>query len=170
MRVGIGFDTHRFDPSRRLVLGGVEFSGEFGLAGHSDADLVCHAIADALLGAAGLGDIGQLFPDTDERYAGANSIELLKEVVSLLAKEGWAVANVDCVVVAEKPKIAHRRQEMQESLIAAIGAPVSVKASRAEGLGAIGRAEGMACWATALLRDATSSATMTSLDRRYGKR
>lgn len=156
MRVGIGFDIHRFDPSRPLVLGGVKFPGEPGLAGHSDADLVCHAIADALLGAAGLGDIGQLFPDTDERYAGANSLELLAEVVSLLAEEGWAVANADCVVVAEKPKIAPKRQEIQESLSAAIGAPVSVKASRAEGLGAIGRAEGMACWATALVQRAAS--------------
>lgn len=161
-RVGIGFDTHRFDPSRPLVLGGVEFPGEPGLAGHSDADLVCHAIADALLGAAGLGDIGQLFPDTDERYKGANSLELLKEIASLLAEEGWDVANVDCVVVAEKPKIAPMRLEMQDSLTAAIGAPVSVKASRAEGLGAIGRAEGMACWATALLSGTASSAASRS--------
>ena len=158
MRTGIGFDTHRFseDPTRPLVLGGVEFPGEPGLAGHSDADLVCHAIADALLGAAGLGDIGQHFPDTAERYADANSLDLLAEVVQLLAKDGWAVANVDCVVVTEKPKIAPMRQKMQERLTAAVGAPVSVKASRAEGLGAIGRAEGMACWATALLQAAVS--------------
>ena len=158
MRTGIGFDTHRFseDPARPLVLGGVEFPGEPGLSGHSDADLVCHAITDALLGAAGLGDIGQLFPDTDERYADANSLDLLTEVVLLLAKEGWEVANVDCVVVTEKPKIAPMRQKMQEKLASAVGAPVSVKASRAEGLGAIGRAEGMACWATALLQTADS--------------
>ena len=158
MRTGIGFDTHRFseDPARALVLGGVEFPGEAGLSGHSDADLVCHAITDALLGAAGLGDIGQLFPDTDERYADADSLALLAEVVLLLAKEGWTIANVDCVVVAEKPKIAPRRLEMQENLSAAVGAPVSVKASRAEGLGAIGRAEGMACWATALLQAVAS--------------
>ena len=158
MRTGIGFDTHRFseDPTRPLVLGGVEFPGEPGLSGHSDADLVCHAIADALLGAAGLGDIGQLFPDTDERYADASSLDLLAEVVQLLAKEGWTIANVDCVVVTEKPKIAPMRQEMQEKLAAVVGAPVSVKASRAEGLGAIGRAEGMACWATALLQAAAS--------------
>lgn len=156
MRTGIGFDTHRFseDPARPLVLGGVEFPGEAGLVGHSDADLVCHAITDALLGAAGLGDIGQLFPDTDERYADANSLDLLTEVVLLLAKEGWTIANVDCVVVTEKPKIAPMRQKMQENLAAVVGAPVSVKASRAEGLGAIGRAEGMACWATALLQAA----------------
>lgn len=156
MRTGIGFDTHRFseDPARPLVLGGVEFPGEAGLVGHSDADLVCHAITDALLGAAGLGDIGQLFPDTDERYADANSLDLLTEVVQLLAKEGWTIANVDCVVVTEKPKIAPMRQKMQENLAAVVGAPVSVKASRAEGLGAIGRAEGMACWATALLQAA----------------
>ena len=158
MRTGIGFDTHRFseDPARPLVLGGVEFPGEAGLVGHSDADLVCHAITDALLGAAGLGDIGQLFPDTDERYADANSLDLLTEVVQLLAKEGWTIANVDCVVVTEKPKIAPMRQKMQENLAAVVGAPVSVKASRAEGLGAIGRAEGMACWATALLQAAAS--------------
>ena len=156
MRIGIGFDTHRFDPSRPLVLGGVEFPGEAGLAGHSDADLICHAITDALLGAAGLGDIGEHFPDTDERHAGANSLKLLKEIVSLLAKEGWVVANVDCVIVTEKPKIALKRQEMQDRLATAIGAPVSVKASRAEGLGAIGRAEGMACWATALIESNVS--------------
>ena len=158
MRTGIGFDTHRFseDPARPLVLGGVEFPGESGLVGHSDADLVCHAIADALLGAAGLGDIGQLFPDTDERYADAKSLDLLAEVVQLLAKEGWTIANVDCVVVTEKPKIAPMRQKMQANLAAVVGAPVSVKASRAEGLGAIGRAEGMACWATALLQAAAS--------------
>lgn len=156
MRTGIGFDTHRFseDSARPLVLGGVEFPGEAGLVGHSDADLVCHAITDALLGAAGLGDIGQLFPDTDERYADANSLDLLTEVVQLLAKEGWTIANVDCVVVTEKPKIAPMRQKMQANLAAVVGAPVSVKASRAEGLGAIGRAEGMACWATALLQAA----------------
>ena len=158
MRTGIGFDTHRFseDPTRALILGGVEFPGEVGLSGHSDADLVCHAITDALLGAAGLGDIGQLFPDTDERYADADSLDLLAEVVLLLAKEGWTIANVDCVVVAEKPKIAPKRLEMQESLAAVVGAPVSIKASRAEGLGAIGRAEGMACWATALLQAVAS--------------
>ena len=158
MRTGIGFDTHRFseDPARPLVLGGVEFPGEPGLSGHSDADLVCHAITDALLGAAGLGDIGHLFPDTDERYADANSLDLLAEVVMLMAKEGWTIANVDCVVVTEKPKIAPMRQKMQENLSAVVGAPVSVKASRAEGLGAIGRAEGMACWATALLQAAAS--------------
>ena len=158
MRTGIGFDTHRFseDPARPLVLGGVEFPGETGLVGHSDADLVCHAITDALLGAAGLGDIGQLFPDTDERYADAKSLDLLAEVVQLLAKEGLTIANVDCVVVTEKPKIAPMRQKMQANLAAVVGAPVSVKASRAEGLGAIGRAEGMACWATALLQAAAS--------------
>lgn len=158
MRTGIGFDTHRFseDPARPLVLGGVEFPGEAGLVGHSDADLVCHAITDALLGAAGLGDIGQLFPDTDERYADAKSLDLLAEVVQLLAKEGLTIANVDCVVVTEKPKIAPMRQKMQANLAAVVGAPVSVKASRAEGLGAIGRAEGMACWATALLQAAAS--------------
>ena len=153
MRVGQGFDVHRFtdDPARRLVLGGCEFPDERGLAGHSDADVVAHAVADALLGAAGLGDIGQHFPDTDPQWAGADSILLLGEVRRMLVEAGWVAANVDCSVVCERPKLAARREEMEARLVDAIGAPVSVKGRRAEGLGAIGRGEGIACWAVALV-------------------
>jgi 2-C-methyl-D-erythritol 2,4-cyclodiphosphate synthase len=153
MRVGQGFDVHRFtdDPARRLVLGGCEFPDERGLAGHSDADVVAHAVADALLGAAGLGDIGQHFPDTDPRWAGADSILLLREVRRMVGEAGWAPTNVDCNVVCERPKLAPRRAEMEARLADATGAPVSVKGRRAEGLGAIGRGEGIACWAVALV-------------------
>jgi 2-C-methyl-D-erythritol 2,4-cyclodiphosphate synthase len=157
MRVGQGFDVHRFsdDPERRLVLGGVVFDGERGLVGHSDADAVAHAVADALLGAVGLGDIGQQFPDTDPEWAGADSIELLRHVVTMLSNEGWAVGNVDCSVVCERPKLAPRRAEMEQHLSHAVGAPVSVKGRRAEGLGAIGRVEGVACFAVALVHRVT---------------
>jgi 2-C-methyl-D-erythritol 2,4-cyclodiphosphate synthase len=153
MRVGQGFDVHRFtdDRSRRLVLGGCEFPDERGLAGHSDADVVAHAVADALLGAAGLGDIGQHFPDTDARWAGADSIEMLRRVATMLLGAGWTAANVDCSVVCERPKLAPRRGEMEARLAEAAGAPVSVKGRRAESLGAIGRGEGIACWAVALV-------------------
>ncbi|NDF71948.1 MAG: 2-C-methyl-D-erythritol 2,4-cyclodiphosphate synthase, partial [Actinobacteria bacterium] len=143
---------HRFaDDDRPLVLGGVTIPGERGLLGHSDADAVAHAVADALLGAAGLGDIGMHFPDTDPRWKGADSMQLLREVTSLVARDGWRVENVDVNVVCERPKIAPHRADMQENLSAAVGAPVSVKGRRAEGLGAIGRAEGIACLAVALL-------------------
>jgi len=152
LRVGQGFDVHRFaDDDRPLVLGGVTIPGERGLLGHSDADAVAHAVADSLLGAAGLGDIGMHFPDTDPRWKGADSLQLLREVTSLVARDGWRVENVDVNVVCERPKIAPHRAAMQENLAAAIGAPVSVKGRRAEGLGAIGRAEGIACLAVALL-------------------
>ena len=153
LRVGQGFDIHRFtdDPDRVLVLGGCRFDGERGLAGHSDADAVAHACADALLGAAGLGDIGQHFPDTDERWKGADSIALLRHVVSLLVDDGWSVANVDCALVCERPKIAPRRDEMQTMLSEDVGAPVTVKGNRAEKLGSIGRVEGIVCFATALI-------------------
>ncbi|NCZ55842.1 MAG: 2-C-methyl-D-erythritol 2,4-cyclodiphosphate synthase, partial [Acidimicrobiia bacterium] len=152
LRVGQGFDVHRFaDDDRPLVLGGVTIPGERGLLGHSDADAVAHAVADSLLGAAGLGDIGMHFPDTDPRWKGADSMQLLREVTSLVARDGWRVENVDVNVVCERPKIAPHRADMQENLAAAVGAPVSVKGRRAEGLGAIGRAEGIACLAVALL-------------------
>lgn len=149
----MGFDVHRFsdDPSRPLVLGGVLFEGERGLDGHSDADAVAHACTDALLGAAGLGDIGSWFPDTDDRYAGADSLELLRQVVEAVRAEGWVPANIDCSVVCEAPKLAPRRDEMQKRLSAVVGAPVTVKGRRAESLGALGRGEGIACWAVALL-------------------
>jgi 2-C-methyl-D-erythritol 2,4-cyclodiphosphate synthase len=153
VRVGQGFDVHRFsdDPLRPLLLGGCRFDGEPGLAGHSDADVVAHAVADALLGAAGLGDIGEQFPDSDRRWAGADSIELLRHVAAMVLAEGWVVGNVDAAVVCERPKLAPRRDEMQATLSAAAGGPVSVKGRRAEGLGAIGRGEGIACWSVALL-------------------
>jgi 2-C-methyl-D-erythritol 2,4-cyclodiphosphate synthase len=153
LRVGHGFDVHPFaeGPARVLVLGGVAFPGEPGLAGHSDADVVAHAVTDALLGAAGLGDIGQHFPDSDPALAGADSIDLLCRAVADVRAAGWEPGNVDCTVVAERPKLAPRREAMQERLSAAVGAPVTVKGKRAEGLGALGRAEGVACWAVALL-------------------
>lgn len=153
MRVGLGFDVHPFsdDSSRRLVLGGVHVAGERGLAGHSDADVVAHAIADALLGAAGLGDLGQHFPDTDPAWAGADSLAILAGVVDLLAGAGWSVGNVDCTVVLEAPRLAPYRAQMVANLAGVVGAGVSVKATRAEGLGAIGRGEGVACWAVALV-------------------
>jgi 2-C-methyl-D-erythritol 2,4-cyclodiphosphate synthase len=153
VRVGQGFDVHRFsdDPARPLVLGGVLFEGVTGLVGHSDADAVAHAVADALLGAAGLGDIGQHFPDTDERWRGADSLTLLAHVVSLVTGDGWSIGNVDCSVVCEQPKLAPRRDEMQARLAEVVGAPVSVKGRRAEGLGALGRSEGIACWAVAVI-------------------
>jgi 2-C-methyl-D-erythritol 2,4-cyclodiphosphate synthase len=151
--VGLGFDVHPFsdDAGRPLVLGGVVLEGERGLAGHSDADVIAHAVADALLGAAGLGDLGDHFPDTDAQWAGADSMGLLREVVALTVAEGWSVANVDASVVLEAPKLAPHRDAIAATLAAAVGAPVSVKAKRAEGLGALGRGEGIACWAVALL-------------------
>ena len=153
VRVGQGFDVHAFtdDPRRELVLGGAHFDGERGLSGHSDADAVAHACADALLGAAGLGDIGQHFPDTDPTWAGADSVALLREVASRVRAAGFEPGNVDCAVVCERPKLAPRRDEMQRNLSTAVGAPVTVKGNRAEGLGAIGRVEGIACFAVAVV-------------------
>ena len=152
MRVGQGFDIHRFaDDDRPLVLGGVRIPGERGLLGHSDADAVAHAVSDALLGAAGLGDIGQHFPDTDPQWKGADSIRILQAVVEKVRAAGWRVENVDVNVVCERPKIAPYRDAMQTTLSAAVGAPVSVKGRRAEGLGSIGRVEGIVCLAVALL-------------------
>jgi len=153
VRVGQGFDIHAFsdDASRVLVLGGVRFPDEPGLVGHSDADVVAHACADALLGAAGLGDIGRHFPDTDPQWAGADSIELLGEVAGRVRAAGWEPGNVDCAVVCERPKLAPRRDEMEQRLSGAVGAPVTVKGNRAEGLGSLGRTEGIACWAVALV-------------------
>jgi 2-C-methyl-D-erythritol 2,4-cyclodiphosphate synthase len=156
MRVGLGFDVHPFsdDDARALVLGGVAFEGAIGLAGHSDADVIAHAVIDALLGAAGLGDIGAHFSDTDPALAGVDSIELLRASVDALAGAGWRAVNVDCAVVLEAPKLAPHREAMQARLSAAVGAPVTVKAKRAEGLGAIGRGEGIAAWAVALVEPA----------------
>jgi 2-C-methyl-D-erythritol 2,4-cyclodiphosphate synthase len=156
IRVGQGFDVHPFsdDPARPLVLGGVTFPEGPGLAGHSDADVVAHAVTDALLGAAGLGDIGQHFPDTDLAWEGADSIGLLLRAVADVRAAGWQPQNVDCTVVLETPRLAPHRAAMCDRLSAAVGAPVTVKGKRAEGLGALGRAEGVACLAVALVTGA----------------
>lgn len=153
VRVGQGFDVHAFtdESGRRLVLGGVTFEGERGLAGHSDADVVAHACADALLGAAHLGDIGQLFPDDDPSFAGADSVALLREVAARIRGEGWTIGNVDCTVVCERPRLSAHRDDIESRLSDAVGATVSAKASTAEQLGAIGRTEGIACFAVAVL-------------------
>ncbi len=154
MRVGIGFDVHRFAEGRRLILAGVEFEGETGLQGHSDADVVTHAVIDALLGAAGLGDIGQHFPDSDERWRDASSVEMLAAVRRTLEAENYQTVNLDVSVVAERPRLAPRVDAMREGLASALGiapACVSIKASTAERLGALGRAEGVAAWAVALI-------------------
>jgi 2-C-methyl-D-erythritol 2,4-cyclodiphosphate synthase len=153
VRVGQGFDVHPFtdEPGRTLVLGGVAFPGERGLAGHSDSDVIAHAVIDALLGAAGLGDIGQHFPDTDPAWAGADSLDLVRRTVADVRAAGWEPGNVDCTVVAEAPKLAPRRADMEAGLSEAVGAPVTVKGKRAEGLGSLGRSEGIACFAVALV-------------------
>ena len=153
VRVGQGFDVHRFssDPARRLVLGGVTFEGERGLDGHSDADVVAHCVTEALLGAAGLGDIGTHFPDTDPRWKGADSIDLLQRAVALVREAGWEPGNVDCSVVLNGFCLASRRAEMEGRLSAVVGAPVTLKGRRPEGMGALGRDEGIACFAVALV-------------------
>lgn len=153
IRVGQGFDIHPFseDDSRPLILAGVRIDGVPGLRGHSDADAVAHALTDALLGAADLGDIGTHFPDTDDRWKGADSMRLLAAAVQLVHDAGWDIANTDITVVLEAPKLAPHRIAMKASLEAVVGAPTSVKAKRGEGLGAIGRREGIACFAVCLL-------------------
>ncbi len=152
-RVGQGFDVHRVsaDPNRSLILGGVHFDDLPGLSGHSDADVVAHACIDALLGAAGLGDIGQMFPDTDPRFAGADSLKLLKFAADAVRSAGWLPANIDCSVVLDKPKLAPVKEKMQQNLAEAVGAPVSVKGRRTEGVGSLGRGEGIVAWAVALV-------------------
>jgi 2-C-methyl-D-erythritol 2,4-cyclodiphosphate synthase len=154
VRVGQGFDIHRFsdDPTRVLVLGGVVFDGERGLHGHSDCDAIAHAATEALLGAAGLGDIGEHFPDTDPRWEGADSLLMLRHAAGLVQAAGWSVGNIDCSVVCERPRLAPHRAEMQQRLSKAAGAPVTVKGRRAEGLGALGRTEGIACFAVAVVQ------------------
>jgi 2-C-methyl-D-erythritol 2,4-cyclodiphosphate synthase len=152
VQTGIGYDCHRFAPDRRLIIGGVELDAERGLAGHSDADVLTHAIIDALLGAAGLPDIGSQFPDTDERYRGADSIELLRTTMGMLRERGLRVVHVDATVMLERPKLAPVRERIREALAAAIGtAPehISVKATRGEGMGFVGREEGAAALAVA---------------------
>jgi 2-C-methyl-D-erythritol 2,4-cyclodiphosphate synthase len=155
VRVGQGFDIHRFseDPHRPLVLGGMVIEGARGLAGHSDADAVCHALADAVLGAVGLGDLGRHFPDNDPKWHDANSVALLTEVVRLAAEQGFECVNADCTIVADTPRLAPHTDVMVERLSQVVGAPVSVKATRAEGIGALGRAEGIACLAIVLMQE-----------------
>ena len=150
MRTGIGIDTHRFAPGRPLILGGVEIPSDHGLEGHSDADVLTHAIIDALLGAAGLGDIGQHFPDTDEQWRDADSMALLRAVLERVAAEGWAVAHVDATVVLERPRLAPHRDAIRDSLAAVLGS-VNVKFTTGERMGFIGRGEGAAALAVATL-------------------
>jgi 2-C-methyl-D-erythritol 2,4-cyclodiphosphate synthase len=160
LRVGIGYDIHRFGDGRRLVLGGIEFPGEKGLAGHSDADVVLHAAMDALLGAICLGDIGMLFPPEDPQYAGADSRDLAREVARRLDQQGFGVINLDIALMAERPKIRARADEMRRSIGQALGIPferVGLKATTLEKLGALGRAEGIACQAVALVSRRTRS-------------
>jgi 2-C-methyl-D-erythritol 2,4-cyclodiphosphate synthase len=154
-RTGLGYDCHRFETGRRLILGGVEVQHTHGLAGHSDADVLTHAIIDALLGACALGDIGQHFPDTDERYRGADSLELLRTTVELLTRSGYEVVNIDATVIIERPRVAPLREQIRASLAQALGVEldrVSVKATRGEGMGFVGREEGAAAMAVATVR------------------
>ena len=154
VRTGLGYDSHRLAAGRPLVLGGVELDSDRGLHGHSDADALAHAVIDAVLGAAGLGDIGMHFPDSDERYRDADSIELLRAAVALVAEAGYAVVNVDATVVMEAPKLGPARERMRARLAAALGveaARVNVKATTGEGIGFVGRGEGVAALAIATL-------------------
>ena len=153
-RIGHGYDVHRLAEGRRLILGGVDIPWERGLLGHSDADVLTHAVMDALLGAAGLGDIGQHFPDTDPAYAGADSLKLLEHVAGLLRERGFVVGNVDATVLAQRPKLAPHIPRMRENLARAMGAEpsqVNIKATTEEGLGFTGSGGGMAAHAVCLL-------------------
>lgn len=152
-RVGQGFDVHCYsdDPDRVLVLGGEHFPEHRGLQGHSDADVISHACTDAILLAAGLGDIGSMFPDDAPSLAGADSVELLRKAATALRDAGWRVINVSCVVVLDDPKIAPKREVIQKRLSKAVAAPVTVAGRRSEGVGALGRNEGVAAWAVALV-------------------
>lgn len=154
MRIGQGYDVHRLVAGRRLILGGVEIENPIGLLGHSDADVLVHAIMDALLGAAALGDIGKLFPDSSPEYEGADSIELLKAVGALLAEKGYSVGNIDSTVVAQRPKLAPYIEKMRERIAVALNidiSQVSVKATTEERLGFTGAGEGIAAQAVALI-------------------
>jgi 2-C-methyl-D-erythritol 2,4-cyclodiphosphate synthase len=157
-RAGIGYDSHRFEEGRPLVLGGVDVPGsERGLAGHSDADALTHALIDALLGAAGLGDIGQHFPDSDERWRGADSVALLEEVSGFLEQHGWSVRHMDATVICESPKLGEHRDAMRARLAEAVGLPpleVNVKFTTNEGMGFVGRGEGVAAMAVATVERA----------------
>ena len=154
-RIGHGFDVHAFTEGRPLILGGVTVPSERGLAGHSDADVLAHALMDAILGAMRAGDIGQLFPDTDPAYEGADSMVLLSRVAALVRAHGFRIVDCDCTVAAQVPKLAPYRQQMRANLAAALGVPVQsvgVKATTTERLGFVGREEGIEAWAVALLQ------------------
>jgi 2-C-methyl-D-erythritol 2,4-cyclodiphosphate synthase len=154
IRIGLGLDLHRVgarEDQADLVLGGVRFPGEPTLIGHSDADVIAHAIADAMLGAAGLGDLGAHFPDTDPQWRGADSLTILEACRELLVVDGWRLVNADSTLLCERPKVAPVRMEMMVKLSGAAGGPVHVKATRPEGIGAFGRMEGIACYAVCLL-------------------
>jgi len=157
IRIGLGLDFHRLVPARRLVLGGVDIAFERGLLGHSDADVLSHAIADALLGAAGRGDLGKHFPDDDPRYENISSLELLARVKLLLDQQHYRIANIDATLVAERPRLAKYFPQMRENIAQALGigpGQLNLKATRPEGLGALGRSEGIAAQAIALLKRA----------------
>ena len=157
LRIGMGFDVHAFGGDTPLVLGGVTIDDAPGLVGHSDADVIAHAVADALLGAAGLPDLGTLFPASDDRHRGASSVAMLRDVVDRVAATGWRAVNVDVVIAAERPHLAEHIPAMCSNLTDAVGAPVNVKPKRGEGVGAIGRGEGIAAWAVALVTTRQSS-------------
>ena len=153
-RVGMGIDFHRFAEGRPLVIGGVTIPHTRGLVGHSDADVLTHAICDALLGAAGLGDIGTHFPDTDERYRGISSLTLLEEVLSLITSKGWHPTNLDATLIAQEPKLTPHFKAMKEALSEILHLPhesIGLKATTSEGMGAIGRAEGISAFCVALI-------------------
>ena len=150
-RTGLGIDSHRFAAGRKLILGGVEIPHDRGLDGHSDADVLAHAITDAILGAASMDDIGTHFPDTDERWRGADSIELLREIVRRVTAAGWRVEHIDATVMLERPKLAPHRAAILAVLSEAVGADVHVKATTGERMGFVGREEGVAAMAVATL-------------------
>jgi 2-C-methyl-D-erythritol 2,4-cyclodiphosphate synthase len=155
VRVGIGVDAHAFSTEVELVLAGVEFPDEPGLVGHSDGDVLSHALVDAILGAAGLGDIGELFPSGDPRWEGATSLGFLAHAIAVVREAGWELVNADCVLVGERPRIAPRREEMRAALAGALGVDpgvVTIRATTTDGLGFTGRREGLAAQAVALLR------------------
>ena len=160
MRIGHGYDVHRLVEGRPCIIGGVNIPCDLGLLGHSDADVLAHAIADALLGAARLGDIGKLFPDTDPQYEGADSMVLLSQVADLLYKEGFEIVDIDSTIAAQVPKISPYREQMRQTIASALGIEtnqVGVKATTTEGLGFPGRKEGIEAWSVVLIRESNSS-------------
>lgn len=157
LRIGHGYDVHKLVEGRKLILCGVEIPHKVGLLGHSDADVATHAVADAILGATRLGDLGKLFPDTDPAYAGANSLELLAQVMRLARERGYELLDCDCTIAAQAPKLAPHREQMRANLAQALGVgveSVGVKATTTERLGFVGREEGMAAWAVCIMEDA----------------